>query len=212
MTGWHYWHTGFADARHERLDQDIAFKAWTQRMRCSAETVERLDHLLDNDLLRAFLRPREEAGERIFTLQEAIIVARKPGSPIGGNITDWQRAAPPLTDFEDMADIAWDRLPEEFRSRAGDVLIRVEDYPTDEVLDSSGSTTRSICSASITASASTRKACRTYPRSRTWCSSTAGRCWMNGPNSARRWAISSPTSWCTRSATISAFPTTTWNI
>ena len=73
--------TGFADARHERLDQDIAFKAWTQRMRCSAETVERLDHLLDNDLLRAFLRPREEAGERIFTLQEAIIVARKPGSP-----------------------------------------------------------------------------------------------------------------------------------
>ena len=55
------------------------------------------------------------------------------------NITDWQRAtAPELTDFEDMADIAWDRLPEEFRSRAGDVLIRVEDYPTDEVLDSLG--------------------------------------------------------------------------
>jgi ubiquinone/menaquinone biosynthesis C-methylase UbiE len=69
---------GFTDARHEQLDQDIAFKPWTQRMRCSPETVERLRHLLDNDLLRAFLRPREEAGEGVFTLQEAIIVARKP--------------------------------------------------------------------------------------------------------------------------------------
>ena len=55
------------------------------------------------------------------------------------NITDWQRAtAPELTDFEDMAEAAWERLPEEFRSRAGDVLIRIEDYPTDEVLDSLG--------------------------------------------------------------------------
>jgi len=69
---------GFTDVRHERLDQDIAFKPWTERMRCSPETIERLHHLLDNDLLRAFLRPREEAGERVFTLQEAIIVARKP--------------------------------------------------------------------------------------------------------------------------------------
>ena len=69
---------GFADVRHERLDQDIAFRPWTERMRCSPETIERLYHLLDNDLLRAFLRPREEAGERMFTLQEAIIVARKP--------------------------------------------------------------------------------------------------------------------------------------
>jgi predicted Zn-dependent protease with MMP-like domain len=55
------------------------------------------------------------------------------------NITDWQRAtAPELTDFEDMAESAWSRLPEAFRARAGDVLIRVEDYPTDEVLDSLG--------------------------------------------------------------------------
>lgn len=69
---------GFTDAHHEQLDQDIAFKPWTQRMRCSPEIVERLHHLLDNDLLRAFLRPREEMGEGVFTLQEAIIVARKP--------------------------------------------------------------------------------------------------------------------------------------
>jgi SAM-dependent methyltransferase len=71
--------SGFTGLRHERLDQDIAFKPWTERMRCSPETVERLEHLLDNDLLRAFLGPREEAGERVFTLQEAIIVAHKPG-------------------------------------------------------------------------------------------------------------------------------------
>jgi SAM-dependent methyltransferase len=71
--------SGFVDLRHERLDQDIAFRPWTERMRCSAETIERLDHLLDNDLLRAFLRPRADAGERVFTLQEAIVVARKPG-------------------------------------------------------------------------------------------------------------------------------------
>jgi 2-polyprenyl-3-methyl-5-hydroxy-6-metoxy-1,4-benzoquinol methylase len=73
--------TGFVDLRHEQMDQDIAFKAWTDRMRCDAETVERLEHLLDNDLLRTFLRPRDEAGERIFMLQEAVIVARKPGRP-----------------------------------------------------------------------------------------------------------------------------------
>ena len=69
---------GFTGARHEQLDQDIAFMPWTERMRCSPETVERLHHLLDNDLLRGFLRPRVEAGELVFTLQEAIIVARKP--------------------------------------------------------------------------------------------------------------------------------------
>jgi predicted Zn-dependent protease with MMP-like domain len=55
------------------------------------------------------------------------------------NNTDWQRAAAPeLTDFEDMAEAAWSRLPEAFRARAGDVLIRVEDYATDEVLDALG--------------------------------------------------------------------------
>ena len=55
------------------------------------------------------------------------------------NILDWQRiAAPELADFEDMAEAAWERLPEEFRLKAGDILIRVEDFATDEVLDSLG--------------------------------------------------------------------------
>jgi hypothetical protein len=48
-------------------------------MRCTPETVARLDAMLHNDaLLRPFLRPRQENGELIFTLQEAIVVARKP--------------------------------------------------------------------------------------------------------------------------------------
>jgi predicted Zn-dependent protease with MMP-like domain len=45
---------------------------------------------------------------------------------------------PQLADFEAMAAGAWERLPAEFRARAGDLLIRVEDFPTDEVLDSLG--------------------------------------------------------------------------
>jgi predicted Zn-dependent protease with MMP-like domain len=50
---------------------------------------------------------------------------------------EWTGAtAPSLADFEAMAQAAWDKLPREFRELAGDVLIRVEDFATDEVLDS----------------------------------------------------------------------------
>lgn len=52
---------------------------------------------------------------------------------------DWRYAiAPGLAEFEEMAAIAWDRLPDAFRSRAGDLIIRIEDYPTDDVLDALG--------------------------------------------------------------------------
>ena len=54
-------------------------------------------------------------------------------------IIDWHRAvAPGLADFEEMAEAAWERLPDEFRKKAGDLLIRVEDFATDEVLDALG--------------------------------------------------------------------------
>lgn len=70
---------GFTAITSELLDQHIAFTPWTERMRCTPETVEMLKSMLFNDdLLRTFLRPREEQGEFVFTLQEAIIVARKP--------------------------------------------------------------------------------------------------------------------------------------
>ena len=52
---------------------------------------------------------------------------------------DWQSAAAPqLADLEELAAVAWERLPDEFRARAGDLLIRVEDFPTDEVLEALG--------------------------------------------------------------------------
>ncbi|MEQ1611861.1 MAG: metallopeptidase family protein [Hyphomicrobiaceae bacterium] len=48
----------------------------------------------------------------------------------------WQdKAAPGLGDFEQLAAVAWDRLPGEFRKLCGDLIIRVEDFALDEVLD-----------------------------------------------------------------------------
>ena len=48
-----------------------------QRMRCAESTVARLKAMLGEEPLASFLKPRETAG-LMFTLQEAIIVARKP--------------------------------------------------------------------------------------------------------------------------------------
>ena len=51
----------------------------------------------------------------------------------------WHNAtAPSLADIETLAAAAWERLPAEFRAKATDILIRVQDFATDEVLDSLG--------------------------------------------------------------------------
>ena len=48
----------------------------------------------------------------------------------------WTSAkAPSLTDMEAMAHEAFARLPERFRRLCEGLIIRVEDFPTDEVLD-----------------------------------------------------------------------------
>jgi predicted Zn-dependent protease with MMP-like domain len=48
---------------------------------------------------------------------------------------DWGRKrAPSLAEFEELAAEAWRRLPRAFRDMCGDVLIRVEDFATEEVL------------------------------------------------------------------------------
>ena len=53
--------------------------------------------------------------------------------------TDWSKLeAPSLAKFEAIADAAYRRLPERFRTLTGDLLIRIEDFPTDEVLDAMG--------------------------------------------------------------------------
>jgi predicted Zn-dependent protease with MMP-like domain len=49
---------------------------------------------------------------------------------------DWSsRAAPSLEVFETMADAAFLRLPRHFRQACDGVVIRVEDFPDDEILE-----------------------------------------------------------------------------
>src|SRR5215813_7186031 len=43
--------------------------------------------------------------------------------------------APSLAEFEVMAIEAFRRLPENFRALCADLVIRIDDFPTDEVLD-----------------------------------------------------------------------------
>ena len=70
--------TGFAIAHYEHIDQQIAFSSWTARMRCDEATISRLESKLHEAQLNGFLRPRSGESGLAFTLQEAIIVARKP--------------------------------------------------------------------------------------------------------------------------------------
>ncbi len=52
---------------------------------------------------------------------------------------DWSKqVAPGSEELEAMAQAAYRRLPQRFRTLTADVLIRVEEFPTDEVLDSLG--------------------------------------------------------------------------
>lgn len=52
---------------------------------------------------------------------------------------DWRGAtAPSLVEFEELAAQAWERLPQEFRTMCDGVVIRIEDFATDEVLKSLG--------------------------------------------------------------------------
>jgi predicted Zn-dependent protease with MMP-like domain len=51
----------------------------------------------------------------------------------------WQSAkAPSLDEIERMADDAYRQLPDHFRALCKDLVIRVTEYPTDEVLDAMG--------------------------------------------------------------------------
>jgi predicted Zn-dependent protease with MMP-like domain len=53
--------------------------------------------------------------------------------------TDWKHAqAPSLADFEALATASWEKLPAQFRAMAGDVVVRIEDFATDEILDELG--------------------------------------------------------------------------
>jgi predicted Zn-dependent protease with MMP-like domain len=50
--------------------------------------------------------------------------------------TDWRSLkAPSLAEFEALAEAAYDRLPKEFRAMCDGLVIQVDDFPTDEVLE-----------------------------------------------------------------------------
>ncbi len=54
----------------------------------------------------------------------------------------WRTArAPSLAEFEVLAQRAFQRLPENFRALCEGLVIRVEDFPTDEVLEELGAET-----------------------------------------------------------------------
>ncbi|HET9618505.1 MAG TPA: metallopeptidase family protein [Pseudolabrys sp.] len=54
-----------------------------------------------------------------------------------GFADQWRAAAPPsLAEIEALAQEAYAKLPNEFRAMCQDLVIRVEDFPTDEVLES----------------------------------------------------------------------------
>jgi predicted Zn-dependent protease with MMP-like domain len=51
-------------------------------------------------------------------------------------MTEWRDAhVPDLGVFQAIAGAAWERLPGQFRQMCGDLVIRVEDFATDDVLD-----------------------------------------------------------------------------
>ena len=53
--------------------------------------------------------------------------------------TDWTDAvAPTLAEFEIMASAAWERIQPEFREVCQDLVIRIEDFARDDVLDGLG--------------------------------------------------------------------------
>ena len=54
----------------------------------------------------------------------------------GLRMTDWTRArAPSLQAFADIAEAAFAALPEQFRTMAGDVQMRVSEFADEDVLD-----------------------------------------------------------------------------
>ncbi|MFS8036802.1 metallopeptidase family protein [Xanthobacter sp. AM11] len=56
-----------------------------------------------------------------------------PGTPRRSSWHDVE--APGIAEFEQLAREAYERLPRSFRDLCRDLLIRIEDFPTDEVLD-----------------------------------------------------------------------------
>jgi ubiquinone/menaquinone biosynthesis C-methylase UbiE len=72
---------GFEVVHKEWLGKDMEFQPWAERMGTDAATIERLRSMLTAGApaLQAFLRPHQRDGNLWFTVDEAIIIARKAG-------------------------------------------------------------------------------------------------------------------------------------
>ena len=72
--------TGFDLLHKERLGKDMEFEPWAERLGADPATVERLRAMLSEGTpaLQAFLKPRLAEGSLWFTLDEAILIVRKP--------------------------------------------------------------------------------------------------------------------------------------
>jgi ubiquinone/menaquinone biosynthesis C-methylase UbiE len=72
--------TGYEIVHKERLAKDMEFQPWAERLGCDVPTIDRLRSMLTtaSPALQAFLKPRLEGDTLMFTLDEAIIIARKP--------------------------------------------------------------------------------------------------------------------------------------
>jgi len=70
---------GLAVLHWEIMSKDMEFTPWAARMDADTATVARLQAMLETGTpaLKAFLRPRLDAGALWFTLDEAIVIARK---------------------------------------------------------------------------------------------------------------------------------------
>ena len=56
---------------------------------------------------------------------------------MGENKRDWREAAAPsLAELETLARESFDRLPEKFRDLCSDLIIRVDDFPSEQVIES----------------------------------------------------------------------------
>jgi ubiquinone/menaquinone biosynthesis C-methylase UbiE len=71
---------GLEPVHAERLAKDMEFLPWAERMGGDATTIERLRAMLNgaSPALAAFLKPRLVDGSLWFTLDEAILISRKP--------------------------------------------------------------------------------------------------------------------------------------
>src|ERR1700742_3519305 len=98
--------------------------------------------------------------------------------------------APSLAELEAMAHEIFERLPQRFRELCEDVIIRVDDFPTDEVLDELEAETEFDLLGLFQGTGLPHQSHSDVARSPTWSGSTGGRSWTIGPNMTRRSATS----------------------